>query len=290
MLETELGKGSKFSFTLDVAFEDGAYKAEFEGTAARKLESSPVVFTAKTHKILLVDDNPVNMLLARTIVRSLIPEASVYEAKNGFEAIESYKAHNPDIIFMDIQMPEMSGYEATSEIRKIEQDAGYRVPIVALTAGTVKGEQQRCIEAGMDDYLSKPILVSDISEMLFKYLNEDRKAEKSEYESKFDEYKHTDPEFFLELIYVSRTNISALQKSLKSYLKEENLKKIKQTGHALKGIALNLELNNLIELSTEIERLKEIPSLKEQKIFEEVDDEIQEIIDKLDEEIKSAKN
>lgn len=289
-LETELDKGSKFSFTLDVPFEDGAYKAEFDGQSSRKLDRGSVLFTAKKQKVLLVDDNPVNMLLAKTIVRSLIPEASIYEAKNGLEAVESFKIVSPDIIFMDIQMPEMSGYEATQEIRILEQNSSQHVPIVALTAGTVKGEHERCIEAGMDDYLSKPILVSDISEMLFKYLKEERKVEKSLYESKFDEYKNTDPEFFLELIDVSRTNISKLRMSLRSYIQEGNLNKIKQTGHALKGIALNLELNNLIDLSTEIERLKEIPESKEQEIFTRVDDEIQEIIDKLDEELMNAKN
>lgn len=150
-LETELGKGSKFSFTLDVPFEEGVYAAETEEEFLRKKDVNRTALVTKSHKILLVDDNPVNMLLAKTVVRSLIPEADIYEAKNGVRALESFKIHKPDIIFMDIQMPEMSGYEATVEIRKLEQNLGCRVPIIALTAGTVKGEFDRCIEAGMDD-------------------------------------------------------------------------------------------------------------------------------------------
>lgn len=288
-LETELGKGSKFSFTLDVPFEEGAYVVEIEEESLRKKAINRTAFVTKSQRVLLVDDNPVNMLLAKTIVRSLIPEAEIFEAQNGLKALESFKMHRQDIIFMDIQMPEMSGYEATKEIRKVEQGSGQRVPIIALTAGTVKGEHDRCIEAGMDDYLSKPILVSDISEMLYKFLKEDRKDIKSQYESKFEEYKHTDPEFFLELIDVSRTNISKLRKTLKSYIQDENLNKVKQTGHALKGIALNLELGNLIELSAELERLKEFPTAAEYDIFDKVDSEIQIILDKLDVEIAMSK-
>ncbi|AFL83361.1 signal transduction histidine kinase [Belliella baltica DSM 15883] len=288
-LETELGRGSKFSFTIDVPFDEGSYKSELADGTFRKKVLNPNVLKTKANKILLVDDNPVNMLLAKTVVRSLIPEASIFEAKNGLEAIESFKIHKPDIVFMDIQMPELSGYEATKKIREFEQNLNQRVPIIALTAGTVKGEHDRCIEAGMDDYLSKPILVSDISDMLYKYLKGDRKTETHQYQSKFDEYKITDPEFFLELIEVSKVNISELRKTLESYIQEQNLNKIKQTGHALKGVALNLELSNLIDLASELERLKEFPASESQEIFKKTDKEIQKIIDTLSEEIDEAK-
>lgn len=71
---------------------------------------------------------------------------------------------------MDIQMPVMSGFEATEEIRKLEEENSY-IPIIALTARAVKDERIRCIEAGMNDYLPKPVILEDIKEMMIKYLN-----------------------------------------------------------------------------------------------------------------------
>lgn len=132
-------------------------------------------------------------------------------------------------------------------------------------------------------------MVSDISEMLYKYLKEDSKVDKSQFESKFDEYKNNDPEFFLELIELSITNISKLRKILKSYIQDENLNKVKQIGNSLKGIALSLDLSNLIDLSAELERLKEFPSVGEHDIFNKVDREIQIILDNLDLEIARSK-
>jgi CheY-like chemotaxis protein len=107
--------------------------------------------------------------LQKTIVKNLLPKAKILEAKNGREAVEVFKKEDPSMIFMDIQMPEMSGYEATAAIRNIEKGKT-RVPIVALTAGTVKGEKEKCIKEGMDDYLSKPVVVSDIKGMMDLYL------------------------------------------------------------------------------------------------------------------------
>jgi len=84
------------------------------------------------------------------------------------EAIKKYQQYNPDIILMDIQMPIMSGYEATQKIRSL-QKSNHHTPIIALTAGTVKGEKDRCLTLGMDNYLSKPIQIEAFSTMIKKY-------------------------------------------------------------------------------------------------------------------------
>ncbi|MFD2034200.1 histidine kinase N-terminal 7TM domain-containing protein [Belliella marina] len=285
-LVTKPMEGSKFSFELEVPFENHEPKVDNEKTVSTSSTIEPPPLATVNKKFLLVDDNAVNMLLAKTIVRNLVPKATIYEAKNGLEAVQMFQAYAPDIIFMDIQMPEMSGYEATIEIRKIE-NKNLRTPIIALTAGTVKGEYNRCIEAGMDDYLSKPILVSDISEKLSQYLKNDTPNKPQLYDSKFEEYKNTDPEFFKELIEVSRRNISELHNTLLKHAAEKNLIKLKQTGHALKGIALNLDLKKLSYLSSEIEKLKEFPEQSKNGIIKEIDQEIQIIMKKLDHEVSS---
>ena len=93
-------------------------------------------------------------------------------AKNGREAVEKFKAGNYDLIFMDVQMPEMDGYTATSEIRKIERDNGddKGVHIVAMTAHAMNGAKDLCLRSGMDDYISKPISLPKLSELISEFL------------------------------------------------------------------------------------------------------------------------
>jgi CheY-like chemotaxis protein len=118
-------------------------------------------------KIIIAEDNPVNLLLAKTLIRDIFPQAYLIVATNGYECIELYKKEKPDMILMDVQMPELNGYDATKAIRGIE--AGRRIPIIALTAGTIEGEREKCLEAGMDDYISKPIIRATFIEALKKW-------------------------------------------------------------------------------------------------------------------------
>ncbi|MGJ4786567.1 PAS domain S-box protein [Leptospira koniambonensis] len=124
----------------------------------------------KTATVLIAEDNSVNMMLAKSIVKKILPKAKCIEAQSGREAIDLFRDNNPDLIFMDIQMPEMNGYEATKAIRILEKD-GNRVPIIAVTAGIVAGERERCLEAGMDDYISKPAVKADFARIIFRWMS-----------------------------------------------------------------------------------------------------------------------
>ncbi len=117
-----------------------------------------------TLEILIAEDNSLNMLLAKTMLRQHYPNAVIHEAVDGITAVEKFHDHDLDIIFMDIQMPVMNGYDATIEIRR--HDKGRKLPIVALTAGTLKGEQDKCIEVGMNNYLFKPIVRNALYEVI----------------------------------------------------------------------------------------------------------------------------
>jgi PAS domain S-box-containing protein len=121
-------------------------------------------------RVLIAEDNAVNMLLSRTIIQKIIPGALILEAKNGLEVVNLFQVERPDIIFMDIQMPEMNGYEATRKIRELESGKGKPIPIVALTAGTVKGEREKCLEAGMSDYITKPVILNTVRDIILKFL------------------------------------------------------------------------------------------------------------------------
>ena len=122
----------------------------------------------KFERILLAEDNAVNQTLA---VRLLEKRGySVIAAVNGVEAVQAFENNLFDVVLMDIQMPEMDGFEATAAIRAKEKLTGRHVPIIAMTAHALKGDQERCISAGMDAYVSKPIRTSELYSTLERML------------------------------------------------------------------------------------------------------------------------
>ena len=117
--------------------------------------------------ILIAEDNKINMLLITTILKNLFPKAKLIESQNGEEAVQKFLESQPDIILMDIQMPLLNGLEATQKIRALEQ--GSKVPIIALTAGTLKEERDLCLASDMNDYVTKPIVKDIIKEVILKW-------------------------------------------------------------------------------------------------------------------------
>src|SRR6202040_2508520 len=106
-------------------------------------------------RVLLAEDNPVNQKLMLHVLEKR--GYSVTIAGDGLLAWEAYKRQYFDLVLMDVQMPGMGGFEATKAIRQLEEATGRHIPIIALTAHAMKGDRERCLEAGMDDYLTKPI-------------------------------------------------------------------------------------------------------------------------------------
>lgn len=287
-VESELHKGSVFSFELELESSQQLNEPAKISEPKKSIEKKTSTNTSKAEelRILLVDDNPVNMLLAKTIVKNIVPKTKILEAKNGLEAVEQFKAQNPSLIFMDIQMPEMSGYEATTVIREIEKDKDKRVPIIALTAGTVKGEYEKCLAIGMDAYLSKPVLVADIENVLEKYIGlpDKKSGEDKPVLSRYEEFREADPEFFRELLEISYGNLTKLQGDLTNHLKENDLNLLKQTGHALKGLGLNLDLPNLTTLATNVEKVTELGKEATEKVAS-LNQEINFILENIDKEL-----
>lgn len=119
--------------------------------------------------VLVAEDNPVNRFLARTLLQKIMPQATIVEAHDGAQAVEYVEKEKFDVIFMDIQMPVMSGFDATKKIRELE-NIGDHIPIVALTARSIKGEKERCLEQGMDDYVTKPVILETLKGVLSNIL------------------------------------------------------------------------------------------------------------------------
>jgi CheY-like chemotaxis protein len=122
-------------------------------------------------RILLVEDNVVNQKFALKLLEKAGYRADV--VGNGNEAVKALETDAYDLVLMDVQMPEMDGYEATGVIRDPQSKVqNHEVPIIAMTAHAMKGDRERCIEAGMDDYISKPIQVQKLAEVMERFLRD----------------------------------------------------------------------------------------------------------------------
>ncbi|MDQ1166869.1 PAS domain S-box protein [Flavobacterium sp. SORGH_AS_0622] len=170
-LESKINEGSNFYFDLNLKTSNQSisdrYNAELKSL---NIELDPEEIERNDNEItfLIVEDNKVNMLLLKTIIKNLYNNAYIHECENGYEAIQQFEKINPTIVFMDIQMPIMNGYETARAIRNTKK--GRDIPIIAVTAGAEKDERNKCLSAGMDDYISKPIMKGSVEETLIKWL------------------------------------------------------------------------------------------------------------------------
>ena len=130
--------------------------------------SASVATIAKGGRVLVADDVMANQILALKFLEMLGYEAEA--VLNGVQVLAKLKEKEFDLILMDCQMPEMDGFEATRIIREGEQTSGKHIPIIALTANAMSGDDRKCLEAGMDDYLSKPVKKDALEKMLAKWL------------------------------------------------------------------------------------------------------------------------
>ncbi len=168
-IRSKEGLGSNFSFT--VVFEKA--KAMEPLTSEIETTKNPVE-TINTEKplnslILLVEDNLTNQKLAQIQFKKLGLKIKI--VNNGKEAVEEVFKDDYAIVLMDCQMPLLDGFEATKLIREIENTRGGHIPIIAMTANAMQGDKEKCLDAGMDDYISKPVKISDLQEKATKWIN-----------------------------------------------------------------------------------------------------------------------
>jgi CheY-like chemotaxis protein len=145
------------------------FKIKFEKFQKSIRANSRVSFDKlKNKKVLIVEDNRMNQIVMEKLLKMVKIETDL--AENGSIAFDKYRTMNYDLILMDIQMPVMNGYETSKSIRKYEKENGGRIPIIALTAYAMQSDKDKCIDAGMDDYMSKPVIKNELFEMLEKYI------------------------------------------------------------------------------------------------------------------------
>lgn len=215
-------------------------------------------------KVLIAEDVYMNMILLKSIIKKIIPNSLFYEASDGKEAYEYYKKNKPDIVFMDIQMPGMDGIETTKKIRKYEKDT--HIPIIALTAGVLEEDIRKCFEAGMDEFVSKPINTGEIADIFKKYFRHgdyknnftDEEYSKDKAISHFDKRQlldkiNNDYEMYNLILRESVNDFSVHIKKLGKAVKNKNNEDIKSETHYIKGTALNLCFNELGETARKLE-------------------------------------
>ena len=213
-------------------------------------------------KILIAEDNATNMLFAKTALSLILPNVTIREAKNGKEAVRIARAEAPDLIFMDVRMPKLDGYKATRRIREFDK----KTRIIALTAGVIKGEKERCSEAGMNDYLPKPVTIDSIEKALFENLPT---AEKTQNPVKSPEIKPAvfnrkvladrlggQEDFIRQTLMMFRDDlIMKIDRLKKLNVYEEKPETLHFIFHSIKGQAANLCFEKLAEASETLEAL-----------------------------------
>ncbi len=157
------GEGSAFWFTANFKCAKEAAEPVPETTD----EDEVLQLNAK---ILLVEDNPINQMVAQKMLEKIGLKAVL--ADNGIEALERLNEQSFDLVLMDCQMPEMDGFDATREIRKLDIKTLTQtpLPIVAMTANVMSGDREKCLEVGMDDYIGKPVQRDKLASVLKKWL------------------------------------------------------------------------------------------------------------------------
>ncbi|WP_263602866.1 response regulator [Chryseobacterium sp. PET-29] len=239
-------------FLLKPIKSDDLYK-----TLRRVAQSSVIEVAAQEHpeneshsfmsnlEVLLVDDNPVNMVLNNRMMTSIAPDAHLTEAVNGLEALEECRKKRYSAILMDVQMPVMNGIEATKQIRMLPDYAD--VPIIGVTAGNILGEKEKCLEAGMNDFLPKPLRQTDLQEMLEKYISVGSNNKKTDHHEKNEDQSEIKPEKYINI----------------NMLKEQ----IGDDDDDFKEMFLNLLIQELVQVEKNVEKAAQEKDIAETRMI-----------------------
>lgn len=239
--------------------------------------------------VLIVDDNDINRMLASTLIQMSLPNAQIIEAQNGLEAVEMYSRHQVDLVLMDIQMPLQNGYEATREIRRLHPERN--TAIIALTAGTEAGERERCLDAGMNEYMSKPIvpelLIQQIQKWLPQFESKQPPASPSPLPQQgqahvnYAELQRRMANLDLDLASLQDSmlkDFSEQLQTLQNAAQKQDFKQIHFCTHRMRGSALYLCYERLVELTHILDQ------------FESIDTRFQECLGHIQEEIELLKS
>lgn len=219
------------------------------------------------NSILLAEDNPVNQMLALRLLQKVGYAVDVVET--GKQAVEAVQHKEYRLVLMDVQMPEMDGFEATKRIRELKGKTA-KIPIIAMTAYAMAGDREKCLQAGMDDYIPKPLNVDETLSLIKKYMagftTEDRMAQVKKSSQtrpfiplydivtalpRFGDDKAT----FYEFLGAFITHLKKSVYELEVAIDNRDVQKVNYLGHSIKGAAANFEIRSIREPALKIEEI-----------------------------------
>ncbi len=282
--ESEPGKGTTFQFT--AKFESGGRSQVAGGRSQDKLSHAPCnmqheILIPDSFRVLMAEDNPFNQKLALILLKKIgiFPDVVC----NGKEAVEAVQKKRYDLVLMDIQMPEMDGLEATRRIRNyelgirnVDNDSQFIIPdskicIIAMTANATTQDRERCLAAGMNDYLSKPVQPEELFAAVKRILSEKHNVKTSEtLPAECGSYLIPDPkhifdkeEFIARLGGDEKIAKNIMKnfplylrdeiKDIKKYVIENNAEMTRLKAHSVKGMAANISAHTLRDIAYEAE-------------------------------------
>lgn len=243
-LDSHPGEGSNFWFNLEFP------SAEL---MIVKTKNEAKFTPAFTGCVLIAEDQVVNQRVAATYLQKLGLQVEL--ANNGQIALEKYQSQHFDLIFMDCQMPVMNGYEATKQIRLLQKQ---HIPIIALTAEGTSGERKICYESGMDDFLTKPLELGKLVEVLKHWLKPASDVIDWSALSKLETYIVNDQSLTSALIEDFATTAPDLVRAMRDSLEKNEVAAFNEAAHALKSSSATLGAKNLSNLCATAERVTEV--------------------------------
>jgi PAS domain S-box-containing protein len=281
-VESKYGKGSKFIFTAKLKTQQRKKKEQIFNKPVEVshldsdivLESDFLKEERTKYKVLLAEDNIINQKVALKILSyaGYLTEA----VGNGLEAVEAVKNNDYNIVLMDVQMPEMDGFTATQKIRQFEDEKS-KIPIIAITAHALMGDKEKCIAAGMNDYISKPIVAEKLLATMDAWLGikTPKVVEKIKLEKGFEKLLDFsvlnkmslgDKNFQKDLLKSFIQDILDRFAKLYNLIKTKEIEKITNEAHTIKGASYSVGANKIGDEALGIElsgKQKDLPSIIE---------------------------
>jgi PAS domain S-box-containing protein len=255
MSHDEGGPGSVFFFT--ARFQRSTRMVEHQ---LRHMTERMAVSDARRLRILVAEDSEVNKELIRTLLEKR--GHSVVLAGDGARAVVEFQKQRFDLVVMDVQMPEMNGFEATAAIRALEEQSGEHVPILALTAHALTGDRERCLEAGMDAYVSKPLQVAELFGAIEQLIAvEPPGVELSSAVRAFVGEVDPDGSLLSQMIETFSGTCLKRLRSIEDSIRSNDAEGLVRSAHCLKGAISNFGVRKAIAAAGRLEEIGEVGDL-----------------------------